>query len=168
MVSWLSFPEQFATPSPSILAQFASARVPFQAPSIFTRQFKPKHWTKRFPSSSPRSHSANVPNRCRGAPSLLGSWVTGEIISAKKNAASTFYVISINTANFDDTIYRNSQPSLRPPSRRGILNFLSGLLKAQLLRGFVGRKKYKLQNLQFRLGSGSQQFKSSIRPCSIP
>jgi hypothetical protein len=89
------FPEQFATPSPSILAQFASARVPFQAPSIFTRQFKPKHRTKRFPSSSPRSHSANVPNRCRDAPSLLGSWVlgswvTGEIITAKKTPRPRF------------------------------------------------------------------------------
>ena len=108
------FPEQFATPSPSILAQFASARVPFQAPSIFTRQFKHKHWTKRFPSSSPRSHSANIPNRCRDASSLLG-----EIITAQKNAASTFYVISINTANFDDTIYyRNSQPRAKGPKGR--------------------------------------------------
>ena len=80
----------YCTPSQSILAQFASARVPFQAPSIFTWRFKPKHWTIRFPSSPPRSHSANVPNRCRDAPSLLGSWVTGEIITAKKTPRPRF------------------------------------------------------------------------------
>jgi len=55
LISSLNFPEHFATPSPSILVQCASARVPFQAPSSFTQQFKPKQWTKRFPSSSPRS-----------------------------------------------------------------------------------------------------------------
>jgi len=84
LISSLNFPEQFATPLQSILAQFASARVPFQAPTNYTRQFKPKHLTKRFPSSSPRSHSANVPNRCHDAPSLLGSWVIGGINTAKK------------------------------------------------------------------------------------
>ena len=151
MVSWLNFPEQFATPSPSILAQFASARVPFQAPTIFTRQFKPKHWTKRFPSSSPRSHSANAPNRCRDAPSLLGSWVSGHWRNyyGQKNAASTFYVFSINAANFDDTIYRNSQP------RSSCLQVMRARVRARLY--------FTFSYINYQVASGQKSQRKTSR-----
>ena len=49
------------------------------------------------------------PNRRHDTPCLcVGHWRN---YYGQKNATSTIYVISINTANFDDTIYRNTQPS---------------------------------------------------------